>query len=157
MKIVKNISLIFFRNHKSLAERIHYAGRGKTRLQEASLRILHKDECERLGAYKNDKNNKTVKVRSDVELCAARVSSRRLPESWIKVQSSSKGNGGNDGKTSYKRGSDDGTPSPKTFFYGGIIRFNMFNLSLRIIPAFPFLLLYIQNFHYLSWRLMQRR
>ena len=114
-----------------MAERIHYAGRGKTRLQEAGLRILHKDECERLGAYKNDKNNKTVKVRSDVELCAARVSSRRLPERWIKVQSSSKGNGGNDGKTSYKKGSDDGTPSPKTFFYGGIIRFNIINLNLN--------------------------
>ena len=123
MKIVKNISLIFFRNHKSLAERIHTAGRGKTRLQEATLRILHKDECERLGAYKNDKNNETVKVRSDVELCAARVSSRRLPERWIKVQSSSKGNGDDDGKASYKRGSDDGTPSPKTYFYGGIMRF----------------------------------
>ena len=87
-----------------MAERIHTAGRGKTRLQEATLRILHRDECERLGAYKNEKNNKTVKVKSDVELCAGRVSSRRLPERWIKVQSSSKGKDEDKGKTRYLDG-----------------------------------------------------
>ena len=104
-----------------MSERIHTAGSGKTRLQEATLRILHKDECKRLGAYKNEKNNKTVKVNSKVELCAARVSSRRLPEKWIKVQSPSQGDSGEEKDQAYERVSDEGSSTSKTYFYGGMI------------------------------------
>ena len=120
-----------------MAERIHTAGSGKTRLQEATLRILDKDECGRLGAYKNEKSNKTVRVNSKVELCAARVSSRRLPERWIKVRSSSEGNGGRRGKTTYEKATNDGTPTPRTYFYGGLILYskyiNVLNYALDIL------------------------
>ena len=116
-----NLKIIYYRDLKSLSERIHTAGSGKTRLQEATLRILHKDECKRLGAYKNEKNNKTVKVNSKVELCAARVSSRKLPEKWIKVQSPNEENRGEEKKQAYERGTDEGTSTPKTYFYGGMI------------------------------------
>ena len=106
-----------FRNHKSISDRTFTSGGGKTRLQEATLRILKKDECELLGAYKNEKDNKTVKVDFELELCAARISSRRLPEKWIKVSSDSKDED-KGGKISYKKAQDDG--KLKTFFYGGL-------------------------------------
>ena len=121
-----------------MAERIHTAGTGKTRLQEATLRILSKDECERLGAYKDERNNKIVKVKSDVELCAARVSSRRLPEKWIKLQSSFNDKSDDKDKVAYKRGSDDGNPSPKTYFYGGNIRVLISNLKHLTLKTFEY-------------------
>ena len=114
-----------FRHHKSISERTYTSGGGKTRLQEATLRVLKKDECERLGAYKNEKDNKTVKVDFELELCAARVSSRRLPEKWIKVLTDNKSDVKGT-KNNYEKVKED--EKPRSFFYGGnIIYFVNYN------------------------------
>ena len=67
--------------------------------------------------FRGKKDNKTVKVDFKLELCAARISSRRLPEKWISVSSDSKDKN-TGGKISYKKAQDDG--KLKTFFYGGL-------------------------------------
>ena len=111
--------LLNLRNQRTVEDRIFTAGSGKTRLQEANLQILRNKECKFLGAYINEKNNKTVNVKTDLEICAARVSSKRLPERWIKVRSDPEEDDGEE-KTTYEKAKEDiikGTP--RTFFYGG--------------------------------------
>ena len=84
------------------------------------MRILEKEECERLGAYKNEKSNKIVKVNFECELCAARVSSKMPPEKWIKVRSDLEDDEKGE-EIAYKKAKEDDIPPPKTFFYGGVL------------------------------------
>ena len=84
------------------------------------MRILEKEECESLGAYRSEKRNKTVKVKFDVELCAARVTSKLPPEKWIKVRSNPEDEEQGE-KITYEKAEEDKIPPPRTFFYGGLL------------------------------------
>ena len=81
--------------------------------------VLTKKECEELGAYKSKNTNKTIKVKSDVELCAASVSTKRSPERWIKVHSNSGEDAGK--KFNYEKAKEYEHSVLKTSFYGGTL------------------------------------
>ena len=114
----------FFSNSNTISGRVHTSSTTKTRLQEATLRILEKEECERLGAYKNDKTNKTVKVEIGVELCAAKVTNMRSPERWIKVRSDPEVDKGKK-KIEYEKGEDEKPSAQKSIHYGGLYQINL--------------------------------
>ena len=115
--------LYLIRNHRSLSDRIFTAGHTKSRLQEANLRILETEECERLGSYTNEKTKEKIVVNSDLELCAARVTRKMPPEKWIKVRTTGDDHGGGGsggGETiTYEKGKEDTISPSRTFFYGG--------------------------------------
>ena len=114
-----NPVLLYFRNRNSHSGRTFITGSTKTHLQEAMLMVLTKKECEKLGAYKSKNTNRTIKVNSDVELCAASVSTKRSPERWIKVHSNS---GEDDGKKfTYEKATEYDRSAMKTSFYGGAL------------------------------------
>ena len=114
-----NPVLLYFRNQHSHSGRTFITGSTKTHLQEAMLMVLTKKECEKLGAYKSKNTNLTIKVNSDVELCAASVSTKRSPERWIKVHSNS---GEDDGKKFiYEKATEYDRSVMKTSFYGGAL------------------------------------
>ena len=109
--------LLYFRNRNSHSGRTFITGSTKTHLQETMLMVLTKKECEDLGAYKSKNSNKTIKVKSDVELCAASVSTKRSPERWIKVHSNSGEDAGK--KFTYEKAKEYDHSVLKTSFYGG--------------------------------------
>ena len=93
------------------------------------LIVLTKKECEELGAYKSKHTNRTIKVNSDVELCAASVSTKRPPERWIKVHSNS---GEDDGKTfTYEKATEYDRSVLKTSFYGGVLYIYFVEASIK--------------------------
>ena len=99
-----------------------------THLQEAMLMVLTKKECEELGAYKSKNTNRTIKVNSDVELCAASISTKRSPERWIKVHSNS---GEDDGKKfTYEKATEYDRSVLKTSFYGGAFYMDFVEASI---------------------------
>ena len=114
-----NPVLLYFRNRNSHSGRTFITGSTKTHLQEAMLMVLTKKECEKLGAYKSKNTNKTIKVKSDVELCAASVSTKRSPERWIKVHSNSGEDAGK--KFTYEKAKEYDHSVLKTSFYGGTV------------------------------------
>ena len=114
-----NPALIYFRNRNSHSGRTFITGSTKTHLQEAMLMVLTEKECEKLGAYKSKNTNRAIKVNSDVELCAASISTKRSPERWIKVHSNS---GEDDGKKfTYEKATEYDRSVTKTSFYGGAL------------------------------------
>ena len=118
--LLTSLSLSFYSNHKSLSGRVIRVGNTQTHLHEATLRILENDECSRLGAYKNHRSNKTVNVKLDVELCAARVVSKMPPEKWVKVRSDLEHEDKKERYT-YEKAKEDVDSSSTDFFYGGFI------------------------------------
>ena len=112
-----NPVLLYSRNRNSHSGRTFITGSTKTHLQETMLMVLTEKECQDLGAYKSKNSNKTIKVKSDVELCAASVSTKRSPERWIKVHS----NSGEDAekKFTYEKAKEYDHSVLKTSFYGG--------------------------------------
>ena len=90
--------------------------------------VLTKKECEELGAYKSKNTNRTIKVNSDVELCAASISTKRSPERWIKVHSNS---GEDDGKKfTYEKATEYDRSVLKTSFYGGAFYMDFVEASI---------------------------
>ena len=125
-----NLALLYFRNRNSHSGRTFITGSTKTHLQEAMLMVLTKKECEELGAYKSKNTNRTINVNSDVELCAASVSTKVPPERWIKVHS----NSGEDDvkKFTYEKATEYDRSVLKTSFYGGVLYIYFVEASIII-------------------------
>ena len=125
-----NPVLLYFRNRNSHSGRTFITGSTKTHLQEAMLMVLTKKECEDLGAYKSKNTNRTIKVDSDVELCAASVSTKRSPERWIKIHSNSEENSGK--AFTYEKTKEYDRSVLKTSPYGGTLYMYFVRASIMI-------------------------